>query len=377
MNVAAFSAIKKIEAVHYVGPINPRAISWQKAVSKLRRLAGSQGSFFFFSEARLRKIADEVRSRLRPDAQLDFFHGFTPWILTRPQHPYIAWSDCTFRDYIDIFHRRDHFSPEDLDRIEQAEASWLKNAQRVLFTSEWAVERAVRSYRLDASRVASVGIFGEMEMPARDCYAQRKEFAFISTNFEAKGGLVVLAAFREVKKLHFDASLVIVGDRPSGDVSDPGVSFAGFLRKEVPEDYQRFREILAGARAVVSATSSDICPLLFVEAGYFGCPVISTRKFAIPEIVDDRSTGLLLDDSKNPGVLAGAMSQLLEASDDYQRMREAAWAKSRGQYSRERFEERLCSRVSEVIDRSGPAGKNIDVANVGTILQPRESTGSK
>jgi glycosyltransferase involved in cell wall biosynthesis len=372
MNVAAFSAINKIEPVHYVGPINPPVISWQKAISKVRRIAGSQGAFFFFSESRLKKVAEEIHFRSHTDAHLDFFHGFTPWILTRPRHPYMAWSDCTFRDYIDIFHRREQFSPEDLVRIEQAEASWLRDAQFVLFTSEWAVERAVSAYGLDASRVASVGIFGEMEMPAHDSYAGRKEFAFVSTNFEAKGGLVVLAAFREVKRLHPDASLVIVGDRPYHDVSEPGVRCKGFLRKEVPEEYQRFREILGGARAIVSATSSDICPLLFVEAGYFGCPVISSRRFAIPEIVDDRSTGFLLDDSPNSSALASAMSRMLESTDEYWRMREAAWSKARGQHSRERFEERLCLRVSEVIERSGLADKNVDVADIGPIHRLRE-----
>ena len=70
----------------------------------------------------------------------------------------------------------------------------------VLFTSHWAAERAVRDYSLDANRVGSVGIFGEIEMPARDAYEGRKEFVFVSTNFEAKGGRIVLAAFREVRK---------------------------------------------------------------------------------------------------------------------------------------------------------------------------------
>jgi hypothetical protein len=117
MNAAAFSAISTSEASHYVGPINPPVILWQKALSKFRRVAGSQGAFFFFSQRRLEAIADEVRSKYQADARLDFFHGFTPWILTRPQRPYIAWSDCTFRDYIDIFHCREQFRHDDLERI--------------------------------------------------------------------------------------------------------------------------------------------------------------------------------------------------------------------------------------------------------------------
>jgi len=349
MNAAAFAAVSKCEPSHYVGPINPPAVAWQKAWSKLRRVAGAQGSFFFFSERRLKKIANEVHSQCHAEARLDFFHGFTPWIATRPDRPYIAWSDCTFRDYVDIFHRRDKFEHDDLERIEWAEAAWLKNASRVLFTSQWASERAVRDYSLDANRVASVGIFGEIDLPARDNYAGGKEFAFVSTNFEAKGGPIVLAAFREVRKLHSDALLTIIGHRPSDAAQEAGVSFTGFLRKEIPEEYRRFHQVLSAARALVSATSSDICPLLFVEAGYVGCPVISTGKFAIPEIVDHGRTGLLLEDSSQPNVLADAMNWMLEHEDEYRQMREAAWVKSRAQHSKLSFEERLHVHMCESV----------------------------
>lgn len=348
MNAAAFAVIHKRELVHYVGPINPPALYHERLWSKLRRATGSPGSFFSFSEHRLKMIADEVFSRCQPGARLDFFHGFTPWIATRPERPYVAWSDCTFRDYVEIYHPREQFLRHDLERIEQAEAGWLKKAECVLFTSKWAVERAVHHYSLDADKVASVGIFGEMEMPARDVYAGGREFVFVSTNFEAKGGHIVLAAFRQVRQSHSDASLIIIGDRPPRDSFKPGVRFAGFLRKEVPGEYQKFREIIAKARAVVSATKADICPLFFVEAGYFGCPVISTRRFAIPEIVEHERTGFLVDDPPTPDALAVAMSHILEMTVTYPQMRQGAWAKARSMHSREQFEQRMCSYLEQV-----------------------------
>jgi glycosyltransferase involved in cell wall biosynthesis len=347
MNAAAFSAISSLETSYYIGPINPPVVLWQKALSKFRRVAGSQGSFFFFSERRLKKIADEVQSQSRVNARLDFFHGFTPWILTKPQRPYAAWSDCTFHDYIEIFHSREQFSSDDLDRIEQAEAAWLKNARYVLFTSSWAAERAISYYLLDACRVGSVGIFGEIEMPPRDDYAGGQEFAFVSTNFQAKGGPTVLSAFREVRKVHTDASLIIVGDAPSNLGTESGVHFAGFLRKEVQGEYQRLLQILGRARALVHPTKSDISPLLLVEAGYLGCPVISSRKFGIPELVDDGRTGLLLDDPSHAAMVASAMRWMLEHTNEYYQMREAAWSKARELHSKRKFEQRLLAFVRE------------------------------
>jgi glycosyltransferase involved in cell wall biosynthesis len=353
MNAAACSALRHVDHVHYAGPIDPAAISWQKALSKMRRLTGLPGDFSFFSRRRLEMIAHQVQARSLVEARLDFFHGFTPWILTKPRRPYIAWSDCTFRDYIEIFHRRRQFRREDLERIERAEAAWLKNAHRVLFTSQWAVERAINDYGLAASRVASTGIFGEVDMPTRDAYAGGKEFAFISTNFEAKGGRIVLAAFRQVKERHPDSALIVIGDRPSDSAAESGVAFAGFLRKETPNEYGQFQQILGRVRALVNATRCDTAPVLLIEAGYCGCPVISSRAFAIPELVDDGRTGLLLNDASDVDAVARAMRWMLEHDHEYRDMRQAAWTTAREQHSRRRFEERLLSHVREAVSGEG------------------------
>jgi glycosyltransferase involved in cell wall biosynthesis len=85
--------------------------------------------------------------------------------------------------------------------------------------------------------------------------------------------------------------------------------------------------------------------VLLIEAGYFGCPVISTRKFAAAEIVDDGRTGFLLEDPPNHQALAKAMCWMLEHHDEYRQMRAAAWAKARTLHSWKRFAECLCSCV--------------------------------
>lgn len=345
MNAAAFSAIEKIDVVNYVGPIDPPVVSWQKALFKMGQVAGRKGDFYFFSQRRLQKIADEVRARCANEAELEFFHGFTPWILVRPERPYLAWSDCTFSQYIEIFHRRSRFRRADIERIENAEADWLNGARKVLFTSRWAADHAIARYRLKADRVDSVGIFGEVDELTQDAYTGSKEFVFISTNFEAKGGRIVLAAFHELQSRHPDATLTIVGDCPIDFGSTGGVRAVGFLRKEVPDERRRFQDILGTARAVVSATKSDISPVLYVEAGYLGCPVISSRRFAIPEIVEDGVTGLLLDNPEHISSVTAAMDWMLEHDGDYQAMRRAARARAKDVLSRRKFEERLCTSV--------------------------------
>ena len=348
MSAAACDALEARHEVAYVGPIDPPVFALEKAVSKALRLSRLGGDFFTFSERRLKAIAGEVDGRARQDAQLDFFHGFTPWIATRPSRPYVAWSDCSFADYIAIFHDRGPFRPEDLVRIEQAEAAWLRGARRVLFSSAWAADRTARAYGLDPARVGQVGIFGELEPPAADAYAGEPAFAFVSTNFTAKGGPVVLEAFRRVRQARPEARLTIVGAAPTGLAGEPGVRYAGFLRKEDPGELAQFRAVLGSARAVVHPTRSDIAPLLLVEAAMFGCPAIASRAFAIPELVADAESGLLLDAPADPTAVAAAMVRMLD-EPGYAGMRAAAWRSARELNSKSRFEARLQGFVEEAL----------------------------
>ena len=352
MNASALEALRRSWPVNYAGPVDPPVEVWRKGVSKLERLAALGGEFFFYSRPRLAAIATEAALRCRPEAHLDFFHGFTPWIATRPTRPYIAWSDCTFRDYIDIYHRRADFRATDLARIESAEAAWMQRAASVAFTSAWAAGRAVSDYNLDRSKVSVVGIFGEINLPEADAYAGGRDFAFISTNFAAKGGQVVLAAYRRLRDRYPNAGLTVVGDAPLGLAGEQGVTVAGYLRKEVEAENTRLSAILGSSRAVVHPTRSDITPLTLVEAGYFGCPVVSTRRFAIPEIVEDGTTGLLIDDPADAGALASAMASIIESDSAYAAMRKAAWTKTRREFTRERFEKRLIHCVKSLLNNA-------------------------
>jgi glycosyltransferase involved in cell wall biosynthesis len=322
----------------------------QKVVSKLLRTVGSRGNFFTFSRERLETIAEEVALHCSPNARLDFFHGFTPWILTKQTRPFVAWSDCIFPDYIDIFHASSSFSTSDLERIIDAEMSWLKRAKWLGFSSKWAADRAISLYGLNPHKVSVVGIFGGFEAPKSDAYEGAKQFAFISTNFEAKGGYVVLEAIRRLRSRHPDASLVIVGDTPTKLQEEPGLTLAGFLRKEAPNENERLRTIFAKSRAIVNASRSDTAPVLLIEAGYFGCPTITTRSFAIPELVDDRITGILLESSADPAPIAEAMSWMLESEPEYYKMRTAAWQKAHVEHSREAFELRMGSCIRRFLE---------------------------
>jgi glycosyltransferase involved in cell wall biosynthesis len=264
----------------------------------------------------------------------------------------MAWSDCTFADYIRIYHDVARFRRDDIARIEQAEAAWLSGARYVLFTTDWGARQAIAQYGLEPARVATAGMFGEIEAAPRDLYDGGRNFIFVSTNFAAKGGRVVVAALRDVRRDRPDVSLSVVGDCPVDLAREPGVRAVGFLRKEVPAEARHLAALLGRARAFVSATTSDIGPLSIVEAGLVGTPVISSRRFAIPELVDDGRTGCLIADPSRADLVADAMRRMLGDDAGYHRMRRAAWDKAHADFSKERFEARLAGFAERALDEA-------------------------
>jgi glycosyltransferase involved in cell wall biosynthesis len=348
LNAAACDALERRYPINYVGPIDPAVARWGKALSKARRVSGLGGDFPAFSERRLAAIASEVGQRVDQKVRLDVFHGLTPWIATRPQRPYLGWSDCTFADYIDVYHDRGSFRPDDLARIEAAEGRWLRSARRVLFTSDWAARRAISRHQLAPDRVDCLGVFGAVEPPDHDAFAGGENFAFVSGDFDAKGGPVALAALRLLRGTHPDATLTVIGHAPHGVANQPGVIRVGYLRKEIPDEHRRYRDILGGAVALAHPTRGDIAPLVLVEAALFGCPAIASRAFAIPELVEDGETGWLLDDPADPRALAAAMRRLLD-DPGYGRLRLNAWRRARANHGRDRFEARLLASVDRAL----------------------------
>jgi len=86
------------------------------------------------------------------------------------------------------------------------------------------------------------------------------------------------------------------------------VRFTGFLTgQELSEEYQK-------ADIFVSPTLKEGFGLAVLEAMSYGLPVIATNVGAIPELIDDKANGLMVDPA-NPEMLSRAIWELIDGSD--------------------------------------------------------------
>lgn len=157
---------------------------------------------------------------------------------------------------------------------------------------------------------------------------------FLSRIVPKKGVHVLIKAFHKVKVRIPEAELMIAG---SEDLKykkrllslvkelnlDKTVKFVGPVNEE-----EKFR-LMASARVFCLPTLADYHPIVLLEAQALGTPVVSTKVGAIPEIVLDRETGILVKPN-NSCELAKAIIRLIEDEELWKRLSAKArkWAKN-------------------------------------------------
>jgi glycosyltransferase involved in cell wall biosynthesis len=144
----------------------------------------------------------------------------------------------------------------------------------------------------------------------------------MAMNFRQKGGDIAADAFRRLKPRYPDLTWHIIGGAPERSRGmEHGVTLEGVLAPHDPRDCERLRSILSSAFLLLHPTREDTSPLVITEAAYFGCPSISMNAFAIPELILDGETGILLERGADGAALAAAIESLLVERGLYARMR--------------------------------------------------------
>ncbi len=347
INHKIYTELEKYFDVHFAGPISPDSFFWEKLLSKALRMTGQKGKFHFFSEKRLRKIAELVKEQISSDADYHFFFGATPWINVAPTTPYAVYLDADFLTYMEIFSTVQQFQHKDLERIAQKEAEWLENADHIFWGSNWAKQQLQKQYPLKNQSMTTVWTGGYIDIPDQDRYKGELLFTFISLNFEKKGGPVCVEAFKKIRAKHPEAQLMILGQQPPAEVlENPGVQYGGYLRKTKPEEYAEFKSIIERSFLMIHPTKMDTMGAVIIESGYYGCPTIAPRRFGIPELIKDQKTGMLVDVPFSEDDFADPILKLMEDENQYAQMRKAVREHTISNLSWESIGKRISSQIS-------------------------------
>jgi glycosyltransferase involved in cell wall biosynthesis len=201
-------------------------------------------------------------------------------------------------------------------------------ATLVLTKSDWAAASLRDEYGVtpDRLRVVPLGPQVPLEPPPRTAH-DRPTITFVGRSLERKGGLVLLDLFRTRWADRYELHLVTRDDV----VPTPGV----VVHSDIEPGDPRLLALFGRTDVLAFPTETDTFGYAALEAMAAAVPVVARRTSALPEIVVDGGTGLLVGAS--PDDLATAIEALLE---------DPARARAMGEAGRRRVLERFDARVT-------------------------------
>ncbi|HEV7591169.1 MAG TPA: glycosyltransferase family 4 protein [Longimicrobium sp.] len=196
---------------------------------------------------------------------------------------------------------------------------------------------------------------------------------YLSNLIASKGYLDVLAAVRLLRErlgadaVRYDfhgAFMASADDSRVRSAAHGRALFESFVAEHGLEDAVRWhgvstgaakRAALEGAHVFVLPTAyeNEGQPVSIIEAMAHGCVVVSTDFRAIPELVDDGVTGVLVPYG-SPEAIAAAVEGLVRDPGRYEAMSRAALERFQARFTRARHLERLVAELKRPSHAEGP-----------------------
>ena len=207
--------------------------------------------------------------------------------------PTVVSMDATPRNFDTVggpySHRRGHAFAEVAKRLVNQRA--FNGAARLVTWSRWAAQSLEHDYRIPAARISVIppGVDTHIFRPRdRGPKSGVPRVLFVGGDFERKGGLVLLEA---MQRLRGSAVLDIVTG--AGPIPiPPGLEVQ--VHRGLKPQSEELVALFKRADVFVLPTLGECFGQVIAEAMACGLPVVSTRVGAIPELVSEGTTGLLV-----------------------------------------------------------------------------------
>lgn len=172
-----------------------------------------------------------------------------------------------------------------------------ENCRAILPWSK-AARKSLEGYLRGHPRAGAILSKAEVVYPAMHVPAKKAQkpggtfrFLFVGRLFYEKGGREALEAFALARR-KTDCSLTYIGNVPE----EFRRKYSGQVEFHEPKfNRGQMEEMFASHHALLFPTYMDTFGFVALEAMAAGLPVISTRLFCIPEVVEDGVSGVLLE----------------------------------------------------------------------------------
>jgi starch synthase len=313
---AAATLLDALDARHqHIGSLHPELTPVFDLLVKLRRFHPDRATWRAragFNDANFNALTGALERQLRRlDGSFDLIFQvqtvFAPGDL-EARRPFVVYTDNIMSLTERFYPAWARLSAAEFRHWRELEAHICRSADRVLAWSNFLRDALIADYGCEPSRVLRVGAGANLVLPSIESRRWDSATAiFVGRDFARKGGPVLLDAWALVRERLPHARLIVVGPpRPPEGVDLTGVDWRGSVtsRTELTGLYE-------DASVFVMPSLFEPWGHVFLEAMGCGLPCIGSAHCAMPEIITDSQTGLLVPPGEAEP-LAEALVRLLD-----------------------------------------------------------------
>jgi alpha-maltose-1-phosphate synthase len=256
--------------------------------------------------------------------QIGGIYNLKPLLNARRQ--IFSYHDGNLAQAIRSPHFPSRLSKSRVQRALNYEKSVYQNIDMIFTMSDYLRDSFLNDFGIEEQKVRTIGagINFDSIPPIQEKDYGSKNILFIGADFERKGGMDLLRAFKSVRKIYPSAKLNIIGPRNLGIPSEysSGVIYHGFLSKREPAQKRKFEQIMHDATIFVMPSLYEPFGIAPLEAMVYEIPCILTNAWAFPEMVTPGINGDLVK-CGNVEELAEKIIAFLENPDRLQTMGKA------------------------------------------------------
>jgi len=220
----------------------------------------------------------------KPDFVLQVFGMYSPF-WDQMTIPYAMYLDYTAA----LAQRGLSPSQKELSEWNAYERLMYERACHLFPMSQLVKSSLINDYGISPDKITVVGSFANRHA----LYTEEKTFGtkqllFNGSDFERKGGDLVLEAFKHIKKAIPEAKLVIIGKKLN--TAEDGVINPGKINS-----LAEMRQLFLETDLVLAPGKCDPFPSFVIEGMNYGVPGIVSGNDGMPEIINHGINGLVVD----------------------------------------------------------------------------------
>lgn len=277
------------------------------------------------------KIREKIRNKLRNENYQFTFQTQSLFDASVEGIPHFVYTDHT--------HLANLYYPQ-FDHGKFFSKTWINLEKSIYsnaclnFTMSSNISRSlIEHYKIDSTKIKCV--YAGNNVQEDEGYFNKydnKNILFVGVNWERKGGPLLISAFKNVLKIHRNATLTVVGCSP--DLNMPNCTVVGRIPlSEVASYYKK-------ASIFCLPTNLEPFGIVFLEASTYKLPIIGTNIGAIPDMVTDEQTGYLINPN-DQDMLEKRLIELLDSPEKCKSFGEKGYRQNRKKYDWQMVSEEL------------------------------------